>query len=53
MAWAKLDEMYITRYTKMVVGGAMTIDQIPVKYQEEVKIRVENWFKANSITGIV
>ena len=46
MAWTKLDEMYIERYTKMVVGGAIKIDQVPVKYQAEVQARVDAWFTA-------
>ena len=48
MAWSKLDEMYLKRYTIAVVGGTMTIEQVPIKYQEEVKIRVENWFTAKA-----
>ena len=46
MAWTKLDEMYISRYTIAVVGGTMTIEQVPVKYQAEVQKRVDNWFTA-------
>lgn len=38
--WTKIDEMYIERYTKMVVGGAMKIEQVPIKYQEVVQKRV-------------
>ena len=49
MAWTKLDEMYIERYTKMVVGGAMKIDQVPVKYQAEVQARVDAWFTADAL----
>ena len=48
MSWSKLDEMYITRYTKMVVGGAMTIEQVPEKYREEVQKRVDAWFTAKA-----
>ena len=48
MAWTKIDEMYLKRYTIAVVGGTMTTEQVPLKYQEEVKIRVENWFKTDT-----
>lgn len=44
MSWTKLDEMYLKRYTIAVVGGTMTIEQVPLKYQEEVKKIVETWF---------
>lgn len=44
MAWTKWDLMYIERYTKMVVGGEMTIEQVPEKYREEVQRRVDAWF---------
>ena len=43
MAWTKIDEMYLKRYTIAVVGGTMTIDEVPVKYQEEVQKRVDTW----------
>ena len=49
MAWTKIDLMYIERYTKLVVGGAMTIVQVPTKYQEEVQKRVDNWFTAEAL----
>ena len=48
MAWTKVDEMYIKNYTGLIVAGKMTIDQVPLKYQAEVKIRVENWFKTDT-----
>ncbi len=41
MAWTKIDEMYLKRYTIAVLGGTMTIEQVPVKYREEVQQRVE------------
>ena len=47
--WTKIDEMYLKRYTIAVVGGTMTIDEVPVKYQEEVKKRVDAWFTAESL----
>lgn len=46
MSWTKLDEMYISRYTIVVVGGTITIEQVPLKYQEEVQKRVDAWFTA-------
>ena len=44
-----LDTMYIKRYAKMVVGNILTIEQVPIKYQEEVKKIVENWFGDNNV----
>ena len=44
-----LDTMYIERYAKMVVGNKLTIEQVPIKYQEEVKKIVENWFGDNNV----
>ena len=49
MAWTKIDEMYLKRYTIAVVGGTMTIDEVPVKYQEEVQKRVDAWFTAEAL----
>lgn len=49
MAWTKIDEMYLKRYTIAVVGGTMTIEQVPVKYQEEVQKRVNAWFTADAL----
>ena len=49
MAWTKIDEMYLKRYTIAVVGGTMTIDEVPVKYQEEVQARVDAWFTAEAL----
>lgn len=48
MAWTKIDEMYLKRYTIAVVGGDMTIEQVPEKYREEVQKRVDNWFTTHS-----
>lgn len=44
-----LDLMYIERYAKMVVGNRLTIEQVPIKYQEEVKKIVDNWFGDNNV----
>ena len=49
MAWTKIDEMYLKRYTIAVVGGTMKIEQVPVKYQEEVQKRVDAWFEAEAL----
>ncbi len=49
MAWTKIDEMYLKRYTIAVVGGTMTIEQVPVKYQEEVQARVDAWFAVEAL----
>ena len=47
--WTKIDEMYLKRYTIAVVSGKMTIEQAPVKYQEEVQTRVDAWFEAEAL----
>ena len=47
--WTKIDEMYLKRYTIAVVGGTMKIEQVPVKYQEEVQKRVDAWFTAEAL----
>ena len=52
MEWTKIDEMYLKRYTIAVVGGTMTIEQVPVKYQEEVQKRVEAWFTVEATETI-
>ena len=49
MAWTKIDEMYLKRYTIAFAGGTMTIDQVPVKYQEEVQARVDAWFTKEAL----
>ena len=50
--WTKIDEMYLKRYTIAVVGGQTTIEQVPLKYQEEVKKRVDAWFTAEATETI-
>ena len=49
MAWTKLDLMFIERYTIAVVGGTMTIDQVPEKYRAEVQLRVDAWFTVEAL----
>ena len=49
MAWTKVDEMYIKNYTGLIVAGKITIEQVPLKYQEEVQKRVDNWFTAEAL----
>ena len=51
MAWTKIDEMYLKRYTIAVAGGTMTIDEVPVKYQEEVQKRVDAWFTSEALAA--
>ena len=47
--WIKIDEMYLKRYTIAVVGGTMTIEQVPIKHQEEVQKRVDAWFTVEAL----
>ena len=49
MAWTKVDEMYIKNYTGLIVARKMTIEQVPLKYQEEVKKRVDAWFTVEAL----
>ena len=49
MAWTFWDLRKIENYTILVVKGAMTIEQVPVKYQEEVQKRVNAWFTAEAL----
>ena len=49
--WIKIDEMYLKRYTIAVVGGTMTIDEVPVKYQAEVQKRVDTWFTSEALAA--
>ena len=51
MAWTKWDLMFIERYTIAVVGVAMTIDQVPLKYQSEVQKRVDTWFTSEALAA--
>ena len=51
MAWTKVDEMYIKNYTGLIVAGKMTIDQVPLKYQEEVQKRVDAWLTAEALAA--
>ncbi len=52
MAWTKIDEMYLKRYTIAVVGGTMTIEQVLEKYRTEVQKRVDNWFTESTEQSI-
>lgn len=46
MAWTFWDLRKIENYTVLVVGGDMTIEEVPEKYREEVQKRVDAWFTA-------
>ena len=51
MAWTFWDLRKIENYTGLIVAGQMTIDQVPLKYQEEVQKRVDTWFTAESLAA--
>ena len=51
MAWTKVDEILIKNWTILVASGDKTIDQVPVKYQEEVQKRVDTWFTTESLAA--
>ena len=52
MAWTKVDEILIKNWTILVASGDKTIDQVPVKYQEEVQKRVDTWFTVEATETI-
>ena len=51
MAWTFWDLRKIENYTGLIVAGQMTIDQVPLKYQEEVQKRVDAWFTSESLAA--
>ena len=51
MAWTFWDLRKIENYTGLIVAGQMTIDQVPLKYQEEVQKRVDTWFTSESLAA--
>ena len=51
MAWTFWDLRKIENYTGLIVAGQMTIDQVPLKYQEEVQKRVDAWFTAEALAA--
>ena len=51
MAWTFWDLRKIENYTGLIVTGQMTIDQVPLKYQEEVQKRVDTWFTSETLAA--
>lgn len=51
MTWTFWDLRKIENYTGLIVSGQMTIDQVPLKYQEEVQKRVDTWFTSESLAA--
>ena len=49
MAWTFWDLRKIENYTGLIVAGQMTIEQVPIKYQEEVQKRVDAWFTVEAL----
>ena len=49
MAWTFWDLRKIENYAGLIVAGQMTIEQVPLKYQEEVQVRVDAWFTAEAL----
>ena len=49
MAWTFWDLRKIENYTGLIVAGQMTIEQVSIKYQEEVQKRVDSWFTAEAL----
>ncbi len=52
MAWTYWDLRKIENYAGLIVAGQMTIDQVPLKYQEEVQKRVDAWFTVEATETI-
>ena len=46
--WTKIDEVKIKRYVIAVAGDDMTLEQVPEKYREEVRIRVEEMMRIDA-----
>lgn len=44
MAWTKVQEIQINSYTRLIVAGQKTIDDVPEALKIEVQYRVDNWF---------
>ena len=44
MVWTKVQELQIASYTRLVVTGQKTIDDIPEALKVEVQNRVDHWF---------
>ena len=51
MAWTYWDLKKIENYTGLIVAGQMTIEQVPLKYQEEVQKRVDDWFTVEALAA--
>lgn len=44
MAWTKIQEIQITSYTRLIVAGQKTIDDVPEALKVEVQYRVDHYF---------
>ena len=44
MAWTKVQEIQIASYTRLIVAGQKTIDNVPKALKVEVQYRVDHWF---------
>ena len=44
MAWTKVQEIQIASYTRLIVAGQKTIDNVPETLKVEVQYRVDHWF---------
>jgi hypothetical protein len=44
MVWTKVQELQIASYTRLIVVGQKTIDDVPEVLKVEVQYRVDHWF---------
>ena len=44
MAWTKVQELQIVSYTRLIVTGQKTIEDVPAVLKVEVQYRVDHYF---------
>ena len=44
MAWTKVQEIQIASYTRLIVAGQKTINDVPEVLKVEIQYRVDHWF---------
>ena len=44
MVWTKVQELQIASYTRLIVAGQKTIEDVPEVLKVEVQYRVDHWF---------
>ena len=44
MAWTRVQELQIASYTRLIVSGQKTINDVTEELKAEVQYRVDHWF---------